>query len=96
VKDIIDAGLPQPAQPFSWAVRAGGILFTTHGPVRGDGSIDNGPIAQQARLTFSNLRRAVLAANADMADVAQVLIYLTDVNDMNAVDEVYREFFAPP
>jgi enamine deaminase RidA (YjgF/YER057c/UK114 family) len=96
VKEIIAVGLPEPAQPFSWAVRSGGLLFTTHGPVRADGSIDTGPIAQQARLTFTNLRRAVVAAGAAMADVAQVLIYLTGAQDMKAVDEVYREFFTAP
>lgn len=96
MKQIIDIGLPEPKQPFSWAVKAAGILFTTHGPVRGDGGMDAGPIAQQARLTFANLRRAVTAAGGRMEDVAQVLIYLTDVNDMNIVDQVYREFFSAP
>jgi enamine deaminase RidA (YjgF/YER057c/UK114 family) len=96
VKEIIAVGLPEPAQPFSWAVRSGGMLFTTHGPVRGDGSIDTGGIEEQARLTFANLRRAVDAAGGRMEDVAQVLIYLTDAGDMQAVDRVYREFFTAP
>ena len=96
MKQVIDVGLPALAQPFSWMVRSGGFLFTAHGPVRTDGSIDTGPIEQQARLTFANLQRAVEAAGSTLADVAQVLIYMTDVNDMKAIDAVYREFFAPP
>ena len=96
MKEVIDCGLPAPAQPFSWAVRGGGILFTAHGPVRQDGSIDTGPIEDQARLTFSNLRRAVGSAGATLADVTQVLIYMLDISDMKAIDAVYREFFAPP
>ena len=95
-KEVIDVGLPALAQPFSWMVRAGGILFTAHGPVREDGSIDTGPIEQQARLTFSNLQRAVEAGGATLADVAQVLIYMTDVGDMKVIDAVYAEFFQPP
>ena len=96
MKEVIDVGLPALAQPFSWAVKAGGLLFTTHAAVRADGTIDTGPIEQQARLTLENIQRAVLAAGGQMSDVAQVLIYLTDERDMPAVDAVYREFFAAP
>ena len=94
--DVINTGLPPLAQPFSWMTKAGGVLFTAHGPVLPDGRIDTGPIEQQARLTFANLQRAVEAGGATLADVAQVLIYMTDVADMKAIDAVYREFFQPP
>lgn len=96
MKQVVDTGLPPPAQPFSWAVKARGLLFTAHGPVRADGSIDTGTIEDQARLTFGNLQRVVAAAGGSLQDVTQVLIYMTDVKDMPQVDRVYREFFAPP
>ena len=96
MKEVINVGLPALAQPFSWATKAQGLLFTAHGPVRSDGSIDTGPIEDQARLTFSNLRQAVHAAGGTLADVTQVLIYMTDVQDMKAIDAVYREFFEAP
>ncbi len=96
MKQIIDTGLPSIGQPFSWAVKAGGLLFTTHGPVRSDGSIDTGPIEQQTRLTLENIRRAVTAAGGQMSDVAQVLIYMTDEKDMPVIDSIYREFFEAP
>lgn len=97
MKQVIDVGLPALKQPFSWAVKASGaMLFTAHGPVRTDGTIDTGPIEAQTRLTFENLRRAVQAAGGSMEDVTQVLIYMTDVADMPAIDAVYREFFEAP
>ena len=96
MKEIIDCGLPALAQPFSWAVRGGGLLFTAHGPVRQDGSIDTGTIEAQARLTFANLQRAVQAAGGSLSDVTQVLIYMLDIADMKVIDAVYREFFEPP
>ena len=40
MKEVIDVGLPSLKQPFSWAVKAAGLLFTAHGPVRSDGTID--------------------------------------------------------
>lgn len=96
MKQVIDIGLPSIGQPFSWAVKAGGLLFTTHGPVRSDGSIDTGPIEQQTRLTLENIRTAVTAAGGQMSDVAQVLIYMTDEKDMPVIDSIYREFFEAP
>lgn len=97
MKEVIETGLPALKQPFSWAVKASGsMLFTAHGPVRQDGSIDTGAIDQQARLTFSNLHMALHAAGGTLADVTQVLIYMTDVLDMPAIDAVYREFFTAP
>jgi len=97
MKEVIDVGLPQFKQPFSWMVRSAGVLYTAHGPVREDGTVDTtGSIEQQARLTFSNLQRAVERAGKTMDDVAQVLIYMTDVADMPAIDAVYREFFRAP
>jgi 2-iminobutanoate/2-iminopropanoate deaminase len=99
MKHVIDTGLPALQQPFSWAVKvpAGqSLLFTAHGPVRADGSIDTGSIQAQARLTFANLEQSLRAAGGTLADVAQVLIYMTDVADMPAIDAVYREFFQAP
>ena len=96
MKEIVDVGLPPLKQPVSWAVKSAGMLFTAHGPVRTDGTIDTGSIEEQARLTFANLRRAVQAAGGGMEDVTQVLIYMTDVKDMPAIDTVYREFFEAP
>lgn len=44
MKEVIDIGLPKPAQPFSWATKAAGLLFTAHGPVRSDGSVHTGAL----------------------------------------------------
>lgn len=97
MKQVIDCGLPPLKQPFSWAVKASGaMLFTAHGPVRQDGTIDIGTIEAQTRQTFENLRRTLEAAGGTLADVTQVLIYMTDVADMPAIDTVYREFFTAP
>ena len=97
MKQVIDVGLPPLEQAFSWAVKAkGDMLFSVHGPVRPDGSIDTGSIEDQARLTFFNLQQATQAAGGTLENVTQVLIYMTDVADMAAIDAVYREFFSEP
>ena len=97
MKQVVDVGLPPLKQAFSWAVKAKGeMLFMVNGPVRPDGSIDTGSIEQQARLTFANMQRATQAAGGTLENVTQVLIYMTDVADMDIIDKVYREFFSVP
>lgn len=59
MRDVIHTGLPDIGQPFSWATRGGGMLFTEHGPVRADGTIETGPAEQQIALTFDNLTQAL-------------------------------------
>jgi len=92
----IDTGLPQLAQPFSWAVAAHRTLYTAHGPVDAQGKIVGGAIEEQARQTFRNLEQALRAAGASLRDVAQVLIYMRRAKDMPVIDAVYREFFSEP
>lgn len=97
MKQVVDVGLPPLKQAFSWAVKAKGeMLFMVNGPVRPDGSIDTGSIEQQARLTFANMQRATQAAGGSLENVTQVLIYMTDVADMDIIDKMYREFFSAP
>jgi 2-iminobutanoate/2-iminopropanoate deaminase len=96
MREAIDTGLPRPGQPFEWATRAGGLIFTTHGPVQPDGTIARAGFEAQARLTLDNLKTALARGGATLADVAQVTVYLVDVADMAAFDRVYRDYFDAP
>ena len=56
MRQVVDVGLPSLDQPFSWATKASGtMLFTVHGPVRPDGSIDTGPVEQQVRQKWAQI-----------------------------------------
>ncbi|WP_211441015.1 RidA family protein [Collimonas humicola] len=94
--DIIETGLPTPAQPFSWATHANGVMFTTHGPVDADGKIAGADISAQTRLTLDNLATTVAAAGSSLEDVLQVLIYMDCAQDMPVIDAIYREYFYAP
>ena len=96
MRTIIDTGLPEIGQPFSWATKGGGMLFTAHGPVRADGSIETGAPEKQIALTFDNLAQTLKAANSHSDKVLQVIIYLTDVNDVKLLDEIYKKYFNFP
>lgn len=96
MRDVIHTGLPDIGQPFSWATRGGGMLFTAHGPVRADGTIETGPAEQQIALTFDNLTQALQAAGSHSDNVLHVIIYLTDVNDVARLDDIYQRYFNAP
>mgnify|MGYP000915385008 FL=1 len=96
MRDVIHTGLPDIGQPFSWATRGGGMLFTAHGPVRADGTIETGPAEQQIALTFDNLTQALQAAGSHSDNVLQVIIYLTDDNDVARLDDIYQRYFNAP
>jgi 2-iminobutanoate/2-iminopropanoate deaminase len=96
LRETIDTGLPPLNQPFSWATKAAGLIFTAHGPVTKEGKIAPIGIEEQARLTFSNLEQAVAAAGSTLANVAQVLIYMKEAHHMQTIDSVYREVFEVP
>lgn len=96
MRDVIQTDLPDIGQPFSWATRGGGMLFTAHGPVRTDGTIETGEAEKQITLTFDNLARTLQAAGSHSDNVLQVIIYLTDVNDVAMLDDIYRRYFNAP
>ncbi|MEL0554463.1 MULTISPECIES: RidA family protein [Enterobacteriaceae] len=96
MRDVIQTDLPDIGQPFSWATRGGGMLFTAHGPVRTDGTIETGAAEKQITLTFDNLARTLQAAGSHSDNVLQVIIYLTDVNDVAMLDDIYRRYFNAP
>lgn len=96
MRDVIQTDLPDIGQPFSWATRGGGMLFTAHGPVRTDGTIETGAAEKQITLTFDNLARTLQAAGSHSDNVLQVIIYLTDVNNVAMLDDIYRRYFNAP
>lgn len=96
MRNVINTGLPELGQPFSWATRGGGLLFTAHGPVLADGSIETGAAEKQISLTFNNLMHTLQAANSHSDNVLQIIVYLTDVNDVPLLDEIYRRYFNAP
>lgn len=96
MKQAVKSGLPAPSSPIEWATLADGVLYTAQIPLKADGSIEQGDIRTQTRLTLDNLKRTVAAAGGRLADVAQVLVYLPDPKDFPGMNEIYGQYFAKP
>ena len=89
---------PKAIGPYSQAVRAGQLLFVS-GQVPLDpatGQIVAGDIAAQTRRVFDNLGAVLKAGGRSFADVVRTTVFLADMNDFAAVNEVYGQYFSEP
>lgn len=95
---ISSPNAPAAIGPYSSALRAGNLLFVS-GQVAFDpatGEMIAGDIAAQARRVLDNVGALLAAAGVSFADVVRTTVFLADMNDFAAVNDVYREFFSAP
>jgi 2-iminobutanoate/2-iminopropanoate deaminase len=88
----------EPVGPFSPAVRSAGFVFLS-GQVAEDpatGQLLVGDVAAQAEQIFANLGALLRAAGKSFDDVVRVGVYLTDMADYGAMNEVYGRHFQQP
>ena len=89
---------PKAIGPYSQAIRTGDLLFAA-GQIPTDpatGAIVDGDVAAQTRRVFDNLAAVLAAANLSFANVVKTTVFLADMNDFAAVNEVYGKYFAEP
>ncbi len=101
IRESISTGdAPRPIGPYSPAIRAGGFVF-----VSGQGAVDpktqvltGGDIAAQTARTLDNLSAILKAAGTDLGNVLRCTVYLKNMDDFTAMNEVYGRYFtsAPP
>ena len=101
MKDIVltDRG-PKPIGPYSQAVKANGLLYMS-GQVALDpksGEMVGSTIAEQTERVMNNIKGILEAAGSNLHHIVKTTVYLKDMNDFTAMNEVYGKFFAaaPP
>ena len=89
---------PSAIGPYSQAIAAGAMLFVS-GQLPLDpstGQMARGDIRELTHQVMRNIRAVVEAAGASLDAVVRCTIYLADLNDFGAVNEVYGTYFTPP
>jgi 2-iminobutanoate/2-iminopropanoate deaminase len=91
---------PKAIGPYSQAIKANGFVYTA-GQIPFDpstGQLIQGDVAQQAARVLENLKAIVEAAGSSLEKAVKATVYLKDMNDFTAMNEVYARYFTqnPP
>ena len=95
IETVATSGAPRAIGPYSQALRAGGFLFTA-GQVGFDpatGTLVDGGIGEQTRQVLQNIRAILEAGGSGLAQVVKTTVFLVDMADFAAMNEVYAEAF---
>lgn len=94
-KALNAAGAPEAVGPYSHAVAANGFLFVSGqlGLLPDGSGLAAGGVVDEARQALANLATIASAGGASLDDAVKVTVYLADIADFKAVNEVYAEFF---
>lgn len=90
---------PAAIGPYAQAVRLGDVVYCSGQiPLTPAGDLVEGGIAEQTRQVLVNLDAVLRAAGASLASVVKTTVYLKDLAEFGAMNEVYGTFFAeaPP
>lgn len=86
---------PKAIGPYSQAVEAGGFVFVSGqiplDPVTGE--LVNGDIKRQAARVFENIKAILKASGCDLKNTVKVTVFVTDLSNFTAVNEVYSQYF---
>lgn len=91
---------PKAIGPYSQAIKANGFVFVS-GQVAFDpatGAIVEGAIARQTERVLENLKAILEAAGSGLNKAVKTTVFLKDMNDFAAMNEVYARYFttSPP
>lgn len=91
---VLTERAPKPQGPYSQAVKAGGFVFVAGQiPLTPEGEFVTGDIRAQTRRVLENIKAILESAGSSLKQVVKVTVYLADMGDFPAMNEVYAEYF---
>ena len=95
---ILSKQASPPIGPYSQAVRASGPFLFTSGqiPLDAEGQMVAGGISEQTHAVFSNLVAILKEAGTGLEQVVKTTVFLQDMNDFGAMNEIYSQYFSQP
>ncbi|MDR3566313.1 MAG: RidA family protein [Negativicutes bacterium] len=96
MKQVINTDkAPSAIGPYSQAIKANGFVFVSGQlpvvPVTGQ--FATGGIAAQTKQSLENVKAILLQAGSTLDDVVKATVFIKDMNDFSAVNNVYAEYF---
>lgn len=95
---VSTSNAPAALGPYSQAIQMGNLLFLSGqvpiNPATGD--LVEGGIQEQARQSLTNLKAILNEAGTNMGAVVKTTVFLKNMDDFAAMNEVYAQFFQQP
>ena len=95
-KSVFTDKAPEPVGPYSQAMVCGNLVFASGQLGMRPSEIPSGTAGEQARIALENLGYVLDAAGSGMDCVLKVTVFLRSMDDFQAVNGVYGEFFTEP
>ncbi len=96
MKNVVNTDkAPQAIGPYSQAIEVNGLVFTS-GVVPLDpatGNVVEGDIKAQATRVFDSMKALLEAAGSGCEDVVKTTVFIKDMNDFAAINEIYATYF---
>lgn len=94
MKVIFTHDAPAAIGPYSQGIVVNNMFYSSGQiPLTAEGSLIEGDIYDQTHQVFSNLKAVLQAANASLETVVKATVFIKDMNDFAAVNEVYGQYF---
>lgn len=89
---------PKPIGPYSQAIVEGDFIFLAgQGPTNpATGKVELGDVTSETKQTFANIKAVLEAAGSSLDKVVKCNVYLRDIKDFGAMNEVYKTMFQQP
>lgn len=86
---------PRPNLPYSQAVKIANLIYTSGTlPIQPDGSFVEGTFEEQLHQVFANLQAVLEEAGSDLQHVVKTTVFIKNMNDFAALNEIYGSYFA--
>jgi 2-iminobutanoate/2-iminopropanoate deaminase len=97
-KAVVTEKAPKPLGPYSQAIIEGDFIFLAGQGCTNPatGKLELGDVRSETKRTFENVRAILDAAGSSLDDVTKCNVYLRDINDFAAMNDVYKTFFSAP
>ena len=95
MEKIHTSNAPEAIGPYSQAIKVGNMIFTSGQiALTPNGEFLDEDVKTQTKQVCENLKAVLEAAGAKIENVVKTTIFLSDINDFNAVNEVYGKYFS--